>query len=46
MTLRASRNRAVKEARKIQGTLTTAAAQGVAPAVAESKPEPVETVHV
>src|SRR5450755_32035 len=46
MTLRASRNRAVKEARKIQGTLTTAAAQGVAPAPAEPKPEPVETVNV
>ena len=46
MTLRASRNRAVKEARKIQGTLTTAAAQGVAPAAAEPKPEPVETVNV
>ena len=27
MTLRAARNRAVKEARKIQGTLTTAASQ-------------------
>jgi radical SAM superfamily enzyme YgiQ (UPF0313 family) len=46
MTLRASRNRAVKEARKIQGTLTTAAAQGVVPAAAETKPEPVETVNV
>ena len=46
MTLRASRNRAVKEARKIQGTLTTAAAQGVVPAAAEPKPDPVETVHV
>ena len=46
MTLRASRNRAVKEARKIQGTLTTAAAQGVVPAAAEAKPEQVETVNV
>jgi len=27
MTLRAARNRAVKEARKIQGNLTTAASQ-------------------
>src|SRR5271157_3919909 len=45
LTLRAARNRAVKEARKIQGTMTTAAAQAVSVPV-EAKAESVKTVNV